>query len=170
MLAIFLIECLTVCAVFTVINIAYLLKRPMDWFYDYPEEVQARMRTLPMYQGKIPLKKHSDRNKKIPAGLLFTLMLSAIVWFSGAHHFMAAAGYTFMLFMIVNLYDALVLDTFYFCHSKRVRFPGTEDMIKEYRNPKKHWIGFAKGTVLAAFLAPLVGCIVIFIHVVSCLI
>lgn len=65
--------------------------------------------------------------------------------------------------MVVNLYDALILDTLYFCHAKRVRFPGTEDMVKEYENPRKHWVGFAQGTLLSIILALLVGCVLLFV-------
>ncbi len=167
MLILFIIECVIVCALFTVVNITYLLKNPLAWFYDYPEEVQARMRTLPQYSDKIPLKKDSNLKKKLPAGILFLIILSAIVWFSGVRNFTMGVLYTFSLSMVVNLYDALILDTCYFCHSKRVRFPGTEDMVKEYKNPRKHWIGFAKGTALGIVLALLVGCVILLIGAIS---
>jgi hypothetical protein len=163
----FLIECIVVCAVFTVVNVTYVLKKPLAWFYDYPEEIQARMRTLPQYQDKIPSKKDSNLKKKLPAGILFLIALSVIVWFSGAHSFVTGTLYTFSLVMVVNLYDALILDTCWFCHSKRIRFPGTEDMVKEYENPRKHWIGFATGTAWSILLALLVGCVILFISAMS---
>ncbi|MGG7177409.1 hypothetical protein ACQPU1_07460 [Clostridium paraputrificum] len=53
------------------------------------------------------------------------------------------------LFFVVNLYDMLVLDIGLFCHSKKIRLPGTEDMDKEYRSPLHHVIGAVKGTVVA---------------------
>lgn len=154
----FLVECIIFCVIFTIVNVTYLLKKPLAWFYDYPEEVQARMRSLPQYQGEIPSKKSSDLKKKLPAGILFLILLSAIVWLSGAHSFASGALYTFSLVMVVNLYDALILDTCWFCHSKRVRFPGTEDMVKEYENPRKHWIGFLEGSAIGVLFALLIGC------------
>jgi|AGTN01.2.fsa_nt_gi hypothetical protein len=157
MVIVFMIECVIGCALFTAVNVTYLLKKPLDWFYDYPEEVQARMRTLPQYQDRIPLKKSSDLEKKLPAAILLLTILSAVVWFSGVRGFAMGALYAFALCMAINLYDALILDTCYFCHSKRVRFPGTEDMVKEYENPKKHWVGFAWGTAISIVLALLVG-------------
>lgn len=159
MLLVFLIECITICVIFTIVNVTYILKKPLAWFYDYPEEVQARMRTLPQYQNKIPSKKSSDLKKKLPAGILLLIILSAVVWLSGAHSFAAGALYTFSLVMVVNLYDALILDTCWFCHSKSVRFPGTEDMVKEYKNPRKHWIGFLQGTAIGVLFALLIGCV-----------
>ena len=40
----------------------------------------------------------------------------------------------FTLFFAVNLYDLVVLDWGIFCHSRKLRIPGTEDMEKEYKN------------------------------------
>lgn len=160
MITIFIMECIVFCAAFTIFNLTYLFKKPLDWFYDYPDEVQARMRTLPQYEGKIPEKKNNYKKKKIPAAIIFIIILSLIVWFSGARNFASAVLYTFALFMVINFYDALVLDTIYFCHSKKVRYPGTEDMIKEYENPKKHWIGFLKGTGFAVLISLIVGGII----------
>ncbi|AZV56397.1 hypothetical protein [Clostridium sp. AWRP] len=160
MITIFIIECIVFCAVFTIFNLTYLFKKPLDWFYDYPDEVQARMRTLPQYKGKIPLKENNYRKKKIPAVIIFLIISSIIVWFSGARDFVMGTLYAFALFMVINFYDALILDTIYFCHSKKVRYPGTEDMVKAYENPKKHWIGFLKGTGFAVGISLLVGGIV----------
>ncbi|HOR13504.1 MAG TPA: hypothetical protein PKX46_06215 [Clostridia bacterium] len=52
------------------------------------------------------------------------------------------------MFAFLNLYDLFVLDLLWFCHSKRVRIPGTEDMNKEYKNPWHHVIGAAKGLAI----------------------
>ena len=38
-----------------------------------------------------------------------------------------------MIWLIIDWYDALVLDSIWFCHSKKVRIPGTEDM-EEYKD------------------------------------
>jgi len=160
MLIIFIIECIIGCTLFTIVNVTYLLRKPLAWFYDYPEEIQARMHTLPQYKNKIPAKKDSNVKKKLPALILFLILLSLIVWLSGVRGFTMSVLYTLGLYMIINLYDALILDTCWFCHSKRVRFPGTEDMVKEYECPRKHWIGFAYGTVIGIVLSLLVGCII----------
>ncbi|MBU3186864.1 hypothetical protein KPL45_18780 [Clostridium estertheticum] len=63
----------------------------------------------------------------------------------------------------MNFYDALVLDAIYFCHSKKVRLPGTEDMVKEYENPKNHWIAFLKGSMIGIAFASLVGGLIVLI-------
>jgi hypothetical protein len=40
-------------------------------------------------------------------------------------------------------------------------------MVKEYENPRKHWIGFATGTAWSILLALLVGCVILFISAMS---
>ncbi|KOY67482.1 hypothetical protein AN649_02810 [Clostridium sporogenes] len=59
----------------------------------------------------------------------------------------------------------LVLDIGIFCHSKKTRIPGTEDMDKEYRNPLHHVKGAVIGTVIGAVVALLAGGMVYFVSV-----
>lgn len=64
---------------------------------------------------------------------------------------------------LVNFYDFLVLDWGHFCHSKKVRIPGTEDMVKEYETPWFHLKGTCKGTVFGVIVALLSGGLVHFL-------
>lgn len=57
----------------------------------------------------------------------------------------------------MNLYDMLVLDWGVFCHSKKLRIPGTEDMDKEYTDYLFHAKGAAKGIVIGVVVAILAG-------------
>jgi hypothetical protein len=61
---------------------------------------------------------------------------------------MRAFANTFALFFVVNLYDLIVLDLIIFRRSKKVVIKGTEDMEKEYKDPRHHIFGFAKGLFL----------------------
>ncbi len=80
-------------------------------------------------------------------------VLAALGWLSGARTFFPAFLYGFGLFMVVNLFDLVVLDWLWFCRSPKVRLPGTEDMEKEYRDPWFHLRGFALGTVIGLFIS-----------------
>lgn len=97
---------------------------------------------------------------KLIAVSLITIVLSLLAYFSGAKSFSTAYFHVFMLFFTVNVFDMLVLDIGLFCHSKKLRIPGTEDMDKEYRNPWFHVVGAIKGTVIGAVVALLSGGIV----------
>ena len=76
---------------------------------------------------------------------------------------MESFGYGFLLWTIVNLYDAIVLDIIWFCHDKYFVFKGTEDMIKEYHNYWFHIKGFLIGEFLALIICSLAGVIIQFI-------
>jgi hypothetical protein len=101
---------------------------------------------------------------KIVAAFLIAIILSLAAYFSGAESFSSAYFHVFMLFFTVNIYDMVVLDIGLFCHSKKLRIPGTEDMDKEYRSPWFHVVGAIKGTVIGAVVALLSGGIV---HIIS---
>ena len=60
----------------------------------------------------------------------------------------------------MNIYDMIVLDWGIFCHSQKLRIPGTEDMDKEYKDKLFHVRGAAIGCVLGLIVAVLSGCIV----------
>lgn len=62
-----------------------------------------------------------------------------------------------MLFFVVNIYDMLVLDWGIFCHSKKLRILGTEDMDKDYKDYLFHAKGAMKGTVIGIIVAILSG-------------
>ena len=63
---------------------------------------------------------------------------------------------------MVNLWDLIAVDWSWFCHSKKVRLLGTEDMAKEYRNPWFHLLGFAKGCVIGAVVSAAAGGLIAF--------
>lgn len=43
----------------------------------------------------------------------------------------------------------------------------TFDMVKEYENPKIHWIGFFKGSIIGIVFALLVGCLIALLSVIT---
>lgn len=53
--------------------------------------------------------------------------------FNGADTFWKGFRDSYLIWLIMDWYDALVLDCIWFCHSKKVRIPGTEDM-EEYKD------------------------------------
>lgn len=70
------------------------------------------------------------------------------------------------MFFVVNIYDMIVLDICIFCHSKKTRIPGTEDMDKEYRSPWYHIKGAGIGTIIGAVVALLSGGMFHFISII----
>lgn len=124
----------------------------MSWFYDYPKAVRDRMRTLPQYAGRLPTRQFNVK-KKVLAALFCVAFFLCMARVAGLRAFWPTTGYSFALWTVINFYDALVLDTIWFCHNEKIRFPGTEDMVSDYENPKKHWVDFGIGSVIGAAVA-----------------
>ncbi len=150
----FFIESIILCVAFTIMIIPRVLKDPLQQLFNYPPIIQERVKSLPEYKDRIPTQK-KKLSVKIIASLLFVIVLAIVVYFSGARTFPAAFLYAFGLFMVANWYDAFVLDAILFCHDKRFRIPGTEDMVKEYESPWYHIIGGIKGTLIGLVVSAL---------------
>lgn len=158
----FIIESIILCIIFTLIVVPPTLKDPLKQVFNYPPVIQDRVKSLPQYKDKIP-----TQNKKISLKILgviiFIIVFTIVVYFSGARTFSHAFIYAFGLFMVGNVFDVLVLDIILFCHDKRFRIPGTEDMVKEYESPWFHIMSAAKGTAAGGIISVITGCIIVLI-------
>ena len=159
---IIVIESIILCLLFTLM--VYLMSRePSKTLYNYPPKIQERVKSLKEYKDKIP----TNENKivaKVFASLVFLIILCLVLrYINGYKTFLESFGYGFLLWTIVNLYDAIVLDIIWFCHDKHFVFKGTEDMISEYHNYMFHIKGFFIGEILALIICSLSGLIIHFI-------
>lgn len=148
----FIIESIILCSLFALIVVPSTLKDPLKQIHNYPPAIRQRVKSLPEYNGKIPTNK-KRLGTKIIGIILFIVMFSILVYVSGARKFVSAFSYTLGLCMIVNLFDVLILDIVFFCHYKRYRIPGTEDMVKEYESPWFHVIGGVKGIFISIVIS-----------------
>ncbi len=161
------IECVIACVLFTLMILPAQYKNPIIMIASYPPAIIKRVEQLPQYKGTIKQKEKVHITKKIGGLIFFVFLLAVVAYFSGCKDFASAFFHVFMLFFAVNIYDLVVLDWGIFCHSKKLRIPGTEDMDKEYKNPWFHIRGGVIGTVLGAVVALLSGGIV---HLVSAIV
>ena len=157
-----IIESAVLCLVFTLM--VYLMSRdPLKTVYNYPPKIQERVMSLEEYKDKIP----SNENKiviKLIACIIFLAILAFILkYVNGYDTFIEAFSYGFLLWTIVNLYDAIVLDIIWFCHDKHFVIKGTEDMVEEYHNYAFHLKGFLIGEGLALVICALAGLVVQFV-------
>ena len=96
--------------------------------------------------------------------VLFIVVLSLILrYVNGYTTFLQAFGCGFLLWTIVNLWDAVVLDMIWFCHDPHFVFKGTEDMVSDYHDYWFHIKGFFIGEVLALVVCALAGLVVQYI-------
>ena len=152
---IIVIESIALCALFTLMVFA-MSREPIKTLYNYPPKIQERVKSLKQYEGKIPTVK-----KKISIKLLASLIIIAIIslvmrYINGYDTFIDGFKYSFIIWSIINWYDAIVLDCIWFCHSKQFIIEGAEDMTKEYHN---YWFHI-KGSIIGEFIG-LVVCLIV---------
>lgn len=154
------VQCVICCLFFTMIILPAQYKEPIKMIMSYPPEIRKRVEELPQYQGTIKQREKSHIVKKIGGLIFFVIILSVVAYFSGCRNFATTFVHVFTLFIVVNIYDLIVLDLGVFCHSKKLRIPGTEDMEREYKNYGFHVKGAIIGCVLGLVVALLAGCII----------
>lgn len=157
---ILLIEVLVLCLMFTGM-VFIMLKDPIKTVYNYPPKIQERVKSLDMYKGKIPRTKNMLVTKAIASFVMLIIIALVLRYVNGCTSFLGAFGTGYLLWTIVNIYDALVIDCLWFCHSKKCILPGTEDMVKEYKDYffhiKESLIGEVIGIVVCALAALVVA-------------
>ncbi len=158
---ILMIESVVLCLLFTLM-VYGLSREPIKQLYNYPPKIQERVRSLPAYAGKIPTQKNKLA-AKLTASLLFVVVLSLILRFvNGCTSFLQAFGTGFLLWTVVNLWDAIVLDILWFCHDPHFVLKGTEDMISDYHDYWFHIKGFFIGEILACAVCAAAAAVVQF--------
>ncbi len=135
-------ECIAACVVFSLIIVGSVLKNRESWISDYAPEVQKRF--LECHPDYVPKGRNSSSvafvAAKIAVCLFFTALLSLMTWLAGARDFLTGTLYSYIVWFVVNLFDAIVLDALLFAKWKRIRLPGTEDMDKEYASNWRKWL------------------------------
>ena len=159
---IIVIESIILCVLFTIM--VYIMSRnPIATLYNYPPKIQERVKSLEEYKDKIPTTKNKVFAKVI-ASILIIIIISLILrYVNGYATFIEGFGYGFLLWTIVNIYDAVVMDIIWFCHDPYFVFKGTEDMKKEYHDYLFHIKESLKGEVLALIICTIVGLVIQFI-------
>ena len=149
------IQCIACCLLFTLVILPAQYRDPINMIMSYPPNVIKRVEQLPQYEGCIKEREKKHICKKIFGVIFFAAILAIVAYFSGCRDFVDTFFHVFTLFFVVNLYDMLVLDWGIFCHSKKLRIPGTEDMDKDYKDYLFHAKGALVGTVIGVIVAVL---------------
>lgn len=150
-MVIFIMESVILCALFTAAVLAQMRNPLGTILYSYPPRIVDRVIELGLVADKD--RKTPSRvkaiKKKWPAVIILGILIGVIVYFiNGARSFWAGFLVSYGLWLVVDWYDALILDIGRFCHSKKVIIPGTEDMIDDYHDYWFHIKGSLIGMVL----------------------
>ena len=157
-----IIEIIVLCLLFTIF-VYGLSKDPIKSLYNYPPKIQERVKSLDKYKDRIPTQQNKI-SAKLFASLLFVVILALILrYVNKSSDFKSTFLTAYLLWSVVNLYDALVLDIIWFCHDKRFVFEGTEDMVDDYHDYLFHIKGFLIGEVIGLAACLLAGAVVHFV-------
>ena len=152
-------DSVVLCLVFTLM-VFFMSREPIKSLYNYPPKIRERVKSLDMYKDKIPTQKNKLA-AKLGACVLFVVVLSLILhYINGYTTFTQTFGYGFLLWTIVNLWDAIVLDILWFCHDPHFVLEGTEDMVSDYHDYLFHIKGFFIGEAPALVVCALAGLVV----------
>ena len=128
------IESLIGIVLFTAVIVSLTLKKPLTSVGDYPPAIQKKCIELGLIEDRKKRFTKADYIRKGAAPIVFAVLFAAVLRkFNGADTFLKGFGISYLIWLIIDWYDALVLDCIWFCHSKKARIPGTEDMA-EYRD------------------------------------
>lgn len=156
------IESLVLCILFTIM--IYIMSiNPIATLYNYPPKIQERVKSLEEYKDRIPTIKNKIFTKILASVFIIIIVSLILRYINGYTTFIEGFGYSFLIWTIVNVYDAIIIDICWFCQSKEFVFKGTEDMIKEYHNYWFHIKESLKGEVIALVVCAIVGVVIQFI-------
>lgn len=155
------IQCIVLCVIFTLAILPPQFKNPLSQITSYPPAIRDRVTSLPQYKDILGATKKKNIMRKIIGTLIVVVALGFLAFFSGKTTFMQAFVHVFILFFVVNMYDLVIFELIVFAHSKKVVIPGTEDMVKEYKNPIHHIKGACKGIIIGVIAAVLAAGIVV---------
>lgn len=156
---IIVIETVILCLLFTIL-VFIMSRNPIKTLYNYPPKIQERVKSLEQYKDKIPTTKNM-LVAKIGVSIFIVIITSLIMkYINGYNTFLEGFVKSYIIWSIINWYDALVLDCIWFCHDKQFVFEGTEDMVKEYHDYWFHIKGALIGAVIGLVVCLIVGVVV----------
>ena len=140
----------------------FLMSRdPVKTIFNYPPAIIERCEKLGLVDGSNRPGGVGFYVKKVVAMILFGVLLGLLVrYVNGCGTFWCGAFTAYALWVVVNWFDAIVLDCLWFCHDKHFVIPGTEDMTAAYHDYWFHIKGALIGMLLgipAAVVAGLVA-------------
>ena len=157
-------------AAYTLIYTAFMLvlfkiQGAKHQLYNYPPAIQARAIELGI-TTQAEMDACAKRNKMV--GLLVMILLSAVITCGVNRQFTFFAGFwqSYVFLNAFSLFDALVIDSIWFCHGKWWVIPGTEDMTEAYHDYLFHWKWFFLGLVSSLILSVIIGGITALIGVI----
>ncbi|WP_322626757.1 ABC transporter permease [Aedoeadaptatus coxii] len=123
-------------------------------FSSYPDVVQLRLKEMEEYRGK--WKESNFFVAFIANFVVFALLFLIFGRFIRRDNFLENFVSLLILGEVLNVFDLVVIDLFWWRNTKRIRFSKIPEKAL-YQNPKKHVDAFVRGLVMYALVALLDG-------------
>ena len=151
------IECAVLCVLFT-IPLLIMSKNPLSGINNYPPAIIRRVQELGMIDDAGLPRSKKVIVRKLIAALVIAVICAWVVYFvNGARIFWEGLGVTYLIWTVVDWYDAVIIDWIWFCHNPRFVISGTEDMVKDYHDYWFHAKASLKGMLIGLPVALIVG-------------
>ena len=154
------VECAVAVALFSAFVIPSTARDPLGWISDYPPAIRERCEQLGLVKPTERRFTPADLARKVVGvAVLLAALVLLLTKVNGATTFWQGFRDSYVIWLAIAWWDALVVDCGWFCHSKRVRIPGIEDM-PEYHDYLFHVKQSCIGTALGLPVCLLVGFLV----------
>lgn len=156
---IMLIITITICILFTIVELISVKKKPLAGLHNLPKDIQERVHLIPEYEKKIGkiLSTKERIIKKVPALVVILFVFAALVHMAGANSFFEGFLYTFIMWTFVKMYVALVLMCGWYAHTPSVWIKGTEDMASSYQNYVFYLSSVSRSLLAGAGVSVIIG-------------
>lgn len=140
--------------------ISFLMKKQgaAMQLYNYPPKIQERAIEIGV-TTKEEMTANSKKNKPIGVVVMTALSLIIICGINRETTFLAGFYQSYIFFNSFSIFDAAIIDSVWFCHSKFWIIPGTEDMTEAYHDYWFHWKWVPMGLIMMLPFAIVIGCL-----------
>ena len=154
---VFVVECIAACVLFTAALEIMCAKRREVFVNDYPPVVTSRLRALGLVAETPPPRK-SDILRKLIALVVYAVLFALVLRFiNGITGFARAAITAYLLWLVVDWYDFLVIDILMAPFDKFYKLAKVSPV--ERSAVWFHFKASVRGMVLGLAFAPIVGLI-----------
>ena len=154
------IECALAIALFTAIVVPSTAKDPLAWIGDYPPAIRRRCEELGIVEAHERRFTAADLVRKaVGVVVLLVSLVLLLAKLNGDTTFWQGFRDSYVIWLAIAWWDAIAVDCGWFCHSRQVRIPGTEDM-PEYQDYLFHVRQSCIGSAIGLPVCLLVGLLV----------
>lgn len=124
--------------------------------YNYPPAIQKRAIEKGITTQE-ELDANAKKNKVLGINVMLILCIIMTILINHQYTFFDGFLQSYIFVITFSFFDALVIDTIWFCHSKWWIIPGTEDMVEAYHDYAFHWKWFFISLVSTLPLSVIIG-------------